>query len=503
MNLERLLEQFFGFASFRTGQKEVISSILEGKHTLAMLPTGSGKSLCYQLPTYILKKPTLIVSPLLSLMQDQAEQLKLGGEKRVLTFNSFLTNEQKKNALHQLFLYRFIFISPEMLALDYVRKAIRKVGIGLFVIDEAHCISQWGYDFRPEYLNLGEVRQKLGDPLTLALTATATKNVRQDIIETLQITDASQVVTTVDRQNIALFVEKMNTYEQKLAKVFILLTQFSGSGIIYFSSKKATESVCEYLQNKGLNSIAYYHGGMEQEQRVLIQQQFISGQLRLICATSAFGMGVNKSDVRFIIHFHLPSTMEAYVQEIGRAGRDGKQSVAVLLYCKGDEGLPLHLLEQQLPTDAQIEGVFSYIMSANRPISEMSVLEKEQLAKRFSLNEIQIRILAQMISVSPYKLEKMESLKEYCLNRRNQNTIKLERFLRWIQSLECRRNGIMNYFEENRKLENPFCCDNCGETVEASYAHLPKVPLKENSTDSNWKQVLASMLVISKNEYDV
>lgn len=500
MNLERLLEQFFGFTSFRLGQKEVISSILEGKHTLAMLPTGSGKSLCYQLPTYILKKPTLIVSPLLSLMQDQAEQLKQSGEKRVLTFNSFLTNQQKRNAVKQLLSYRFIFVSPEMLALDYVIKEIRKIGIGLFVIDEAHCISQWGYDFRPDYLNLGEARIQLGNPLTLALTATATKNVRNDIIEKLRITNASQVVSTVDRHNITLLVEKMSTFEEKLEKLFSLINQFSGSGIIYFSSKKATESVCDYLQSRGLRSISYYHGAMEQDQRMLIQQQFISGQLRIICATSAFGMGVNKSDVRFVIHFHLPSTMEAYVQEIGRAGRDSKQSIAVLLYSTGDEGLPLHLLEQQLPIDAQIEGMYSNIVSSDIELTKLSITEKEQLAERFSLNEIQFRILSQMIGTRPYTLSKMDSVKEYCRIRRNGNRLKLDQFLSWIQSSECRRVGIMKYFEENHNLKNPVCCDNCGETVEASIAHLPKEQLKENLMYSDWKQVLASMLLISKNE---
>lgn len=496
MNLEQLLEQNFGFTSFRTGQREVISSVLEGNHTLAMLPTGTGKSLCYQFPTYILKKPTLIVSPLLSLMQDQAEQLKLGGEKKVLTFNSFLTNQEKKNALNQLHTYRFIFISPEMLGLDYVIQAIRRIGIGLFVIDEAHCISQWGYDFRPDYLNLGEVRQQLGNPLTLALTATATKEVRNDIIENLKIRNASQVVSTVDRHNISLIVEKISTYEEKLEKLVALIHQFSGSGIIYFSSRKATEDVCEFLQSKGFKDVSYYHGAMEQDQRMLIQQQFISGQLRLICATSAFGMGVNKSDVRFVIHFHLPSTMEAYVQEIGRAGRDGKQSIAVLLYSTGDEGLPLHLFEQQFPTDFQIEEMYSYVTVEGIELNRLSVLEKELLMQRLSLNEIQFRILVQIMGTPPYELSNIESLKQYCQIRRTQNRVKLEQFLSWIHSSECRRRGIMEYFEENQKIANPICCDNCGETVEAIIPHFPVIlDGRVNATYSNWKQILASLLV--------
>ena len=176
--------------------------------------------------------------------------------------------------------------------------------------------------------------------------------------------------------NISLVVEKTSTYEEKLEKLLALIHQFSGSGIIYFSSKKATEAVCEFLQSRGFKGVSYYHGGMEQDQRMLIQQQFISGQLRLICATSAFGMGINKSDVRFVIHFHLPSTMEAYVQEIGRAGRDGKHSIAVILYSTGDEGLPLHLFEQQFPTDFQIEEMYSYVTSNDIHLNKLSCIRK-------------------------------------------------------------------------------------------------------------------------------
>lgn len=498
MNLERFLEQYFGFTSFRPGQKEVISSILEGTHTLAMLPTGSGKSLCYQLPTYLLNKTTLIVSPLLSLMQDQADQLKIGGEKRVITFNSFLTNQQKRNALRQLSSYRFIFMSPEMLATDYVMNTVRKLDIGLFVIDEAHCISQWGYDFRPDYLNLGDARAQLGNPVTLALTATATKEVRNDIVEQLGIKDAWQIVSTVDRHNIALLVEKMSSYEDKLERLYTYIMQFPGSGIIYFSSKKTAESVCEYLQSRGIHHVAYYHGGMEQDQRMLIQQQFISGQLSMICATSAFGMGVNKSDVRFVIHFHLPSSMESYIQEIGRAGRDGRQSVAVLLYSEGDEGLPLHLMEQQLPTNAQIDELCSYVRSSGIDLTMLSFIEQEQLCQRYSLNEIQFRIFIEFIGKSSFDLSQMEALKEYCRNRRNRNMTKLNQFMSWLRSTECRRFGMMQYFNENVKPENPVCCDNCGETAEGLIAQLPKVPIKEKHTYTNWKQVLASMLLTSE-----
>ena len=420
------------------------------------------------------------------------------GRKKRLTLNSFLTPQQKRTALSQLSAYRFIFISPEMLATDYVMKMIRKLDIGLFVIDEAHCISQWGYDFRPDYLNLGDVRERLGQPVTLALTATATQEVRHDIMEQLGIKDALQIVSTVNRHNIGLLVEKMSSYEAKLERLYTLIMQFPGSGIIYFSSKKAAESVCEYLQSREVEHVAYYHGGMEQDQRVLIQQQFISGQLKMICATSAFGMGVNKSDVRFVIHFHVPATMEAYVQEIGRAGRDGRQSVAVLLYSDGDEGLPIHLIEQQLPTNGQIEDMYTYVLSSGVDVTMLSVAEQEQLCQRYSLNEIQFRIFAQFIGKSLFDLPKMEALKEYCQIRRHRNMTKLHQFMSWLNSSECRRFGMIQYFDENDQPENPVCCDNCGETVEGIIDHLPKVPFQEKRIYSDWKQVLASMLLPRK-----
>ena len=383
MNMRTVLKEKFGFDEFRPGQKEVIESLMSGRHTLAMLPTGSGKSLCYQLPAYLLNKTVLIVSPLLSLMQDQADQLKMSGEKSVLTLNSFLTLNQKRKALDRLHSYRFIFLSPEMLSLESVIKSLKSIEIGLFVIDEAHCISQWGYDFRPDYLNLGEVRRELNNPLTLALTATATTEVRRDIVSKLEIGQAEEIVSSVDRENIAIIVERLISYDEKLSRVLELVRKFTGSGIIYFSSKKVAESVTGFLQENGIDSVNYYHGGMEQEQRMLIQQQFISGQLKIICATSAFGMGVNKSDVRYVIHFHMPSTMEAYLQEIGRAGRDRKQSVAVLLYSEGDEGLPLHLMEQQLPTDMQIEGVCSFLNAITKGFGEFHPIRKRTAVSIF------------------------------------------------------------------------------------------------------------------------
>ncbi|WP_285766262.1 ATP-dependent DNA helicase RecQ [Peribacillus sp. SI8-4] len=499
MNIEHFLKNKFGFDEFRPGQKEVIESLLSGRHTLAMLPTGSGKSLCYQLPAYLLNKTILIVSPLLSLMQDQADQLKMNGEKSVLTLNSFLTLNQKRKAFDRLYSYRFIFLSPEMLSLDGVIQALKSIDIGLFVIDEAHCISQWGYDFRPDYLNLGEVRQKLNNPLTLALTATATDEVRQDIVSKLNIGQAAEIVSSVDRENITILIERVHTYEEKQLRVLELVRQFTGSGIIYFSSKKMAEAVTVFLQENGMESVNYYHGGMEQEQRMLIQQQFISGQLKVICATSAFGMGVNKADVRYVIHFHMPSAMEAYLQEIGRAGRDRQQSVAVLLYSDGDEGLPLHLMEQQLPTDAQLEGVCSYLGSSGLTLAHSTVPEKELLCQAYSLNEIQLRFFTQFIPADENPLHQVTQMKAYCRERKNANQEKLYKFLNWIHAKECRRIGVLGYFDEKQQALNPQCCDQCGMDAQKMEDVWPEVEIDQINSNFTWKEELAFILLKKDN----
>ncbi|MDQ0219022.1 ATP-dependent DNA helicase RecQ [Peribacillus cavernae] len=498
MNLEKQLHTHFGFNTFRPGQKEIISSLLNGQHTLGMLATGTGKSLCYQLTGYILKKPVLIVSPLLSLMQDQAEQLKHMGEKSVLTLNSFLEREQKREAIQNITRYRFIFLSPEMLAVEGILNALRNLDIGLFVIDEAHCISQWGYDFRPDYLQLGNIRRKLSNPLTLALTATATEEVREDISDRLDLDTVHQVISSVDRGNIALAVETFSGYEEKLQRLLEITRESKGPGIIYFSSKKAAENTALYLKENGIAHVAYYHGGMEQEQRMLIQQQFITGQLRVICSTSAFGMGVNKENVRFVVHFHLPSGIEAYVQETGRAGRDGNQSAAIILYCEGDEGLPLHLMEQELPTEPQIDGVFSYVDFSKFVSEKPPVAVQEAIIQQFSLSEIQWRFIQHFIGLNRGQgnvLKVKEAMKRYVSSRKEYKTAKIYSFLTWLISKQCRREGVLNYFQEEKKSQNERCCDRCGLDPELLQNMSANGSELAASRFTNWKQDLAKLLL--------
>ncbi|MDN3016669.1 ATP-dependent DNA helicase [Paenibacillus sp. BSR1-1] len=497
MNLEILLKEHFGYDSFKIGQKEVITSILAGKHTLAMLPTGTGKSLCYQLPGLILSGHILVISPLLSLMQDQVEQFKRFGEKRVVALNSFLTQEEKNSVLRQLKKYKFIFISPEMLSVPFILRKLSELSISLFVVDEAHCISQWGYDFRPDYSKLGDIRQKLGDPLTLALTATATKQVRKDIIQSLSIENCRKVETTIDRPNIAFKVEKLAEYHDKQNRVVELVTKLQKPGIIYFSSKKLAEQMASLLAEKGICRTMAYHGGQDPNTRVLIQQQFIHGQLDVICATSAFGMGVNKENIRFIVHYHMPMQLESYLQEIGRAGRDGKLSIAILLYSPGDEHLPIQLAEGELPSEQQIDWLFSKIEQEVK-YTDGNLHLNNHLCELGGFNEIQWRILEELINDTPQNNRK-ELQKTIQLFLKKRLTAKMNNIFHmktWVESNVCRREFIMEYFDDELTNKVIPCCDQCGLQLKDYHSSIDHT--KTTTNELSWMEYLGKILM--KNE---
>lgn len=364
MEIEAQLYQHFDYRSFKPGQKEVINGLLQGQDILAVLPTGTGKSLCYQLTGRLLGGTVLIVSPLLSLMEDQVQQLLRHGETKVLALNSSLSFFEKKMALQHLQEYHYIFVSPETLVQEEVLKSLEMVPLVLFVIDEAHCVSQWGVDFRPEYTKLAKIKQKIGNPLTLALTATATPVVKKDILSQLFSNRTSKlIVYPVDRPNIALVVRKTEDKEGQLLNEVVSLKK---SGIIYCATRKKAEQLAQMIEEQTQLTAAFYHGGLTANERSLLQQQFKANQLDVLCATNAFGMGIDKPDIRFVIHYDCPDSLENYVQEIGRAGRDGEPSLAILLYRAGDEG------------------IHYYFQTATR--QDRVVLEEDALLKRLALD---------------------------------------------------------------------------------------------------------------------
>ncbi|EJT4733341.1 RecQ family ATP-dependent DNA helicase [Listeria monocytogenes] len=466
MNLEQELKEYLGFDAFRPGQKEVIETALAKRNCFAMLPTGTGKTICYQLAGHLMEGLVLIVSPLLSLMQDQMERMRAHGEKRVAALNSFLKREEKSQILANIHLYKFIFLSPEMLNNEAVKNLLLKQKISLFVIDEAHCISQWGHDFRPDYLMLGQFIKEANFPVTMVLTATATKKVRADILTQLHLTDCEQIIYSVNRPNISLQVEKFSSQQLKKERLYELVRKLQTPGIIYFSSKKLAESIAHELSEIAELRVAYYHGDMDTEDRIIIQQQFVYGQLDIICATSAFGMGIDKADIRFVIHYHMPADLEAYLQEIGRAGRDGKDSVAILLYANGDEFIQMQLADQDIP-DANLMN-----------------LTNEQ---RKTLPETEQRFI-EYYQRSGLSTKELTAKMDY---RKKWKRANLQQFIGYLHTEYCRRNYILHYFEETPIEVTPEnCCDLDGAEI-THFEKREKIQLKEIPT---WEAYLSYLL---------
>lgn len=358
--LTAVLKEKFGFDSFKPGQAEVLEALTAGKNTLAMLPTGGGKSLIYQMMGNMRDGLVIIVTPLLSLMQDQVARLNYAGEPKVVALNSTLPQDARRTILRSLDQYKFLFVSPEMLGQTVVQSALRKVKINLLVVDEAHTIVSWGPDFRPDYLALPQVHKKLGQPQLLLLTATATPKMMTDITVPFGLPESDWFIyrQSVDRPNIYLHTETLANEGQKRDRLADLVRQLQGPGIVYFSSRKLATSMADWLAENTGRRVAAYHAGLDTMSRYRIQQQFMLGQIDVIAATSAFGMGIDKDNVRYVIHYHLSNDLANYLQEIGRAGRDGEQSAAILLYVPGDENLQLNMIDGTIPNREVVMGYY-------------------------------------------------------------------------------------------------------------------------------------------------
>ncbi|MDG3581965.1 MULTISPECIES: DNA helicase RecQ [Galbibacter] len=326
------LKDFFGYDTFRPLQKEIINTVLKGEDCLVIMPTGGGKSICYQLPAILMDGVTIVISPLIALMKDQVDGLNINGIS-ARYFNSSQTPEEQHDIYAQLETnkIKLLYVAPESLSL--LENIFNKIKVSLFAVDEAHCISAWGHDFRPAYTQLGHLKNRFSSTPVIALTATADKATREDILEQLNIPKAKKFVASFDRKNLSLEVRPGNKRMEQI--VNFIKTKPNQSGIIYCLSRKTTETIANKLQKAGFNAEAY-HAGLQHAQRSKIQEGFINDTVAIVCATIAFGMGIDKSNVRWVIHYNLPKNIEGYYQEIGRAGRDGLPSKTLLFHSYAD-----------------------------------------------------------------------------------------------------------------------------------------------------------------------
>jgi len=470
--LEEALQQHFNYDQFRPGQKEIVEHVLEGEDVLGVLPTGAGKSICYQLPSLLLPHITVVVSPLISLMIDQVRETKAFHIKEVVALHSMVSFAERKEILQNLDAYKIVYISPELIQNEFVIRSLKKRKISLFVIDEAHCISQWGYDFRPDYLRLREVIKTLGDPAVLALSGTITDRIEDEIKQELQRPNLKVFRQATDRENITLLIEEIGNNESKDERLVHFLERYKVPTIIYFSSRKQAEELAHMLSLKlGQRPVAYYHGGLDQLSRLKIQQQFLYDQLSVICATSAFGMGINKPNVRLIIHYHLPAQKEAFIQEIGRAGRDGKQSVSLLLYKPGDEFIPQQLIENELPNEAEVRRYFNYLYTLFEKKQSLPASHTE-LETVLNMNETKIKFLQYQVESRHmikyngivYDFTRWEralnEILDYCQQRKQIKLSNFERMLHYVYTRDCLRVELYKEFETNIRRQSN-CCSRC------------------------------------------
>ena len=400
---QEALKVLFGYDAFRPGQESVIDSILSGKDVCAIMPTGAGKSVCYQIPAMLLPGITLVISPLISLMQDQVKALNEAGIAA-----AFINSSLSERAFHETVRktrngdYKILYVAPERLVTEGFMELAKTIEISMVTVDEAHCISQWGQDFRPSYMNISQFVDMLEKrPIVSAFTATATENVREDIICTLGLQDPFVLVNGFDRENLFFQVEKPKSKEQYILDY--VASHESESGIIYCATRKNVDNLYNLLESKGF-SVAKYHAGMSAEERKRMQDDFVFDFTSIVIATNAFGMGIDKSNVRYVIHYNMPQSMENYYQEAGRAGRDGLEAKCILLFSAQDIVINRLLLEHK----------------------EMTDLSPEELA-----------------TVKERDMQRLQSMERYCY------------------TTECLRNYILKYFGE--KPEKP--CGDCGNCL--------------------------------------
>jgi len=509
------LQKHFGFEDFREGQREVISSILEGKDAVVVMPTGSGKSLCYQLPAMILDGVTLVVSPLIALMKDQVDALRARGLPATF-INSSISDSEQHARIESLRRreHKLVYIAPERFRSSRFNAALQQIPISLVAVDEAHCISTWGHDFRPDYLRLRSVIKSLGQVQTLALTATATPYVRSDIVQQLGLNRPQTFVSGFDRPNLSIEVIHTEKERQKISLIRTLARQIPGSGIIYASTRKAVEQVGNKLKALDLG-VSIYHAGLSDGMRIKAQDDFMSGRTQMIVATNAFGMGIDKPDIRFVVHYQMPGSIEAYYQEIGRAGRDGLPSTCVLLFNYADKNTHDFFIEGSYPDISIIKQVYDSLAATELRRIELSTAE---LARRTGeSNEMAVQsalyileraghiqrtapalnrgargaqqgrsiIMLDSVPATKLRVDPADVSRRGELERR-----KLRAMIDFCYTDHCYRAHILNYFGDRKSERRCGTCGNCKpKTASAPILSAPVDTSSRTLTDDELLRV--------------
>ncbi len=486
-SLTHALRTIFGFERFAPAQEDIVRQVIEGENVLAILATGAGKSLCYQLPAMLLPGTTVVVSPLIALMKDQLDMLAELGIQNIVALNSTLGEEQEEQAAMRRIAggsLKIVFVTPEKLEDERFLVLLQKLHVPLFVVDEAHCISAWGHDFRPAYLALGQVITALRNPPVLALTATATPAVREDILQQLGIPNTKPIVKGFDRPNLRYEVRRAESEADKLKVLKELFTNgLDGTGIIYTATiKNALEVQMGVRESLNLPA-AVYHSKLQKHERVSVHELFMDEKIRAVVATNAFGLGIDKPNIRFVVHYDLPGSVEAYTQETGRAGRDGNLSRCVLVYRMSDTRVQTYFLTGKYPDVEEVQRVFGTLEYFDAQQEGVSLTDLRRISQ-LPLTKLKVVLAllkkAGFIVVrtrSRYSLsEEARRDRDLVLNLANYETkksydqSKLAMMLQYSETQGCRRRFILNYFGEDFDRPNCGACDNCLRAAAAAAA---------------------------------
>jgi ATP-dependent DNA helicase RecQ len=475
MSAQELLKKHFGLTEFRGRQQEAIETVTSGRSALVIWPTGFGKSLVYQLSSLMLPDLTLVVSPLIALMQDQVDQARQNSLP--FTFiNSSLSSEQREKRLQEVKAgkWKAVYVTPERFRQAAFWEAIGARKISLLAVDEAHCISQWGNDFRPEYSRLGEIRERLGNPPTVALTATATEKVQQDILQSLGIPDAKVFWDGVERENLFLAVHEMAHDDEKIDWLAEYLKREPGPKLIYFSLIKRLHEALERLNARGIQA-GYYHGEVPDRERKKVQRAFQAGEVEILFATPSFGLGVDKKDVRHLIHFEVPGSIESYFQEAGRAGRDGAKAFCHLLYQSEDLETQMRFIEWAVPDPTFVKAVYQLLVNWK---DRLPTIHIDDLRAQLSFkNKADYRLETALALLDRWevidwprrdvrRIQLLNAPSEEWLKsdlwsaRKKSLQMKLLQLVQYVQSEECRKVQVYRYFGWHNSERCHFC-DNC------------------------------------------